>query len=329
MTDTVLVIPAGQLATVVIRCLRKDPSLRIVSADTNFLAPGLHLADKGYLIPPASDPTFYDRVSDIIAKESVDVIYPASHPIIPVLASLVDKFSNVGAKLLISKLETLDKCLDKWQTYQYLSRSIPMPKSTIENNTEYILDNIGLPAFIKPRNGSGSKNVHKLEDVDDVHYFVKKTPNPIVQEFITGESCAIDILVNDDGKFLCGVTRKVLEVSDGISIKAVIEPRKDLVMLAKKICNILKFFGVIGISFIIDHKDSKPKLIEINPRTPISVNLSTAAGYNMPLSAVYLALGKPVNLNRQVPNILYVSRYYEEIFLEHVPTISEESAVIS
>jgi len=316
MTGTVLVLPAGQLATVIIKSLRKDPSLRIIAGDTNFLAPGLHLADKGYLIPSVADIEFYDKIHDIIKKESVDVIFPCSHFFAPILANHARQFSKMGAKVLVSQPKTLDKCLDKWKTYEYFSEIVPMPKSTIKHQVEYIVDFIGFPAIIKPRVGSGSKNVHKLEDMDDLNYYIKKVPNPIMQEFIEGEHYAIDMLVNEDGKFLYAATKNTLEMSDGIPIKAVIKPRKDIILLAKELCTTLKFFGALSVNTILDEKDSKLKLIEINPRTGISVILSVAAGYNVPLDAVYLALGQPINPPKITSHALYMSRYYEEIFQE-------------
>jgi len=137
-----------------------------------------------------------------------------------------------------------------------------------------------------------------------------------VQEYIEGKEYLLDMLVSEDGRLLCVVAKKVFEFSDGIPIKAVIEPRNELVDLAKKLCKSLKFFGVISVGTLIDKKDMKPKLIEINPRAGTSVILSVGAGCNLPLSAVYLALGKPVDPARLVPRSVYMSRYHEEIFLE-------------
>ena len=317
MTYTVLILPAGQLATVVIKCLRKDSSLRIISADTNPLAPGLYLADKGYLVPSVTHSNFFDKIMDIITSESINVILPCDNQFIYAFSNAADRFSKIGVKVIASEPETLDKCLDKWKTYEYLHKIIAMPKSTIQLDAEHILEYIGLPAFIKPRDGSGSKNVHKLEDIDDLKYFIRKVPNPIVQEFIEGEHYSIDMLVNEDGKLLYAVTKNVFEISDGIPIKAAIKPKKDLILLAEELCKKLKFFGAISVNVIIDEKDSKPKpkLIDINPRTGISVILSVAGDYNVPLHTVYLAIGKPVELNLQAPRAIYMSRYHREIFL--------------
>jgi len=316
MSGTVLVLPAGQTGTVVIKCLQKDPSLRIIAADTNFLAPGLHLADKGYMIPSVTEPAFYDKIQDIIVKESVDVIFPCDNIFTYTLANHALIFSKTCVKVLASEPETLDKCLDKWKTYEYLNKIVPMPRNTIEVNTEHVSSLIGFPAIIKPRDGSGSKNIHKLEDITDLNYYIKNVPNPIVQEFIDGQHYSTDILVNSDGKLISAVTRRRIEASDGMPIKSVIEPRNELLELVKEVCDMLRFFGVINIQTTID-KDSKPKLLEINPRVGHGVILSVAAGCNLPLEAVYLALGKPIERGTMVARPLYMSRYYEEIFIAH------------
>jgi len=315
MPNTVLVLPAGQTATVIIKSLRRDSSLRIISADTNFLAPGLHLADKGYLIPQVSDPAFYDKVQDIISRESVDLIFPSGMYNI-LLVNLQERLSKTGVKVLASEPATIDICLDKWKTYQYLSETLSMPRSTIDSDAERISNFIGFPAIIKPRDGSGSKNVYKLEDLGDMRYYMKKVPSPMVQEFISGKVYSADVLVGADGESLCTVFYSRLGTSDGHTIRSVIETRKELVELVRQICKSIKFFGNINIDVIIDEKDSKPKLIDLNPRIGNGVILSVAAGFNLPLNAVYSALEKPLESMHLVPYPLYMSRYYEEIFLE-------------
>ena len=92
---------------------------------------------------------------------------------------------------------------------------------------------------------------------------------------------------------------------------------KEVVDLVKRLCNSMKFFGVINTQFILDRRDMEPKLIEINPRVGGGVSLCVAAGFNLPLNAVYLALGKLVEKSQTVPCTLYMTRYHQEIFITH------------
>lgn len=85
-------------------------------------------------------------------------------------------------------------------------------------------------------------------------------------------------------------------------------------------CGVLKFYGVINIDLIIDHDSSEVKLLEINPRAGISVILNVEGGFNFPLNAVYLALDRPIESPESAPSSLYMSRYYDEIFLEDTHT---------
>ncbi|MGH9878753.1 MAG: ATP-grasp domain-containing protein, partial [Nitrososphaerales archaeon] len=124
------------------------------------------------------------------------------------------------------------------------------------------------------------------------------------------------ILVNMDGKLLSTYVNKSLEFSDGMPTKLLIESREDVVDLAEEICSKLKFFGVIGFQVFMDENDSKPKLFDLNPRMGNGVILGVAAGCNLPLNAVYLALGKPIAPDSMFARSLCMSRYREEIFLD-------------
>lgn len=151
---------------------------------------------QGILVPPLSDSNFCDKIRGIIAKESVDVIYPCDNLFTSSFARIRETFSKIGVNVVASDPETVNICLDKWQMYQSLGNTVAMPRSTVELDIKHILDYVGLPAFIKPRDSSGSKNAYKINDREDLRYYLKKVKNPIVQEFISGVPHITDILVD-------------------------------------------------------------------------------------------------------------------------------------
>ena len=74
----VLIIPGGSgMAIAAIHSLKRDKGITVISADADKLSPGLYLSDKGYVVPRFDDELFYDKITQIIKRESIDVIIPA------------------------------------------------------------------------------------------------------------------------------------------------------------------------------------------------------------------------------------------------------------
>ena len=80
MSLTVLIPGAGGPAAVsTMKSLRLAGFTgRIVSTDANPLSAGFFLSDSSRVVPKASDPAFYAAMTQLIADERVDVIFPTS-----------------------------------------------------------------------------------------------------------------------------------------------------------------------------------------------------------------------------------------------------------
>jgi len=316
----VLVTPAGSgMAIVAIKALLRDRKVRVIAADMNRLAAGLFLAHKGYIVPPIYDDLFFDEIKQIIRREKVHVILPCLDTFLLPFSKKGKEFNEIGSELILSPTKTIRICRDKWLLYENLHKSISMPRSVIprtdqslSSNVDVIRKNTGFPAVIKPRAGSGSKNIFIANDANELKLFLRKVPNPIIQEHVIGEEYTVDMLVNKKHEPLAIVPRRRLEVKAGISVKGAIEMNKKIIDVGRKVCNTLEFFGPVNMQVIVDEKDSDLKVTEVNPRIAGGMSLTIAAGINMPLISVYLALGKKMKI-KPVQNNFYMSRYFEEI----------------
>ena len=316
----VLVTPAGsRMAVVAIKALKQDPSLKIVASDINPLAAGLHLAHKGYLVPPISDPKFFSATDLVIEKEEIDVVIPCLDTFLLPFAKR-KAFEEKGVKVIISPEKTIEICRDKWRTYTALRDTIPMPKSTIDfSNLEETCNYVRFPALLKPRSGSGSENIHVVRDENDLIFYLRKVDDPLLQRQIDGEEYTVDMLVDRDRKPLAVVPRKRIEVKAGVSVKGAIDLNSALIEIGRRICEKLEFFGPVNFQAIIDKKDEIPKVTEINPRISGGMSLTIASGVNIPLLSVYLAMGKTVDIKPPEERVVYMSRYYEEIMFKSEP----------
>jgi len=319
MSDiNVLIVPAGSgMAVAAIKALRQDKRMRIISTDVNKLAPGLYLSDKGYIIPPFKSETFYPALKKIIEREKIKVIIPALDTILLEFSTRKKEFEDVGTKVLVSKPRTIEITRDKWKTYNEFKKIIPLPKSFIRKED---ID-IDYPLNIKPRSGSGSQHVYKVNSKEELEFFCDRVENPIIQEYLRGKEYSVDCLADMNGKLILCIPRERIETKAGISVKGKITKDKRLEDMAKKIPSKLQFSG----PFFFQAKEDKngvPKLTEINARIAGTMCLSSLSRPNIHSLGVRLCVGENVEISK-IKYGLYVTRYWEEIYLTE-ETISEK-----
>ena len=319
-----LIIPGGSgMAIAAIRALKEEKTFRIITADSDKLSPGLHLADKGYKVPRFDDKSFVSAVKNVIKKEKIDIIIPALDPILFHFANNKEEYEETGAKVIISPIETIEANRDKWQTYNLLKGKIGLPVSFVEKEKV----DIPFPLIIKPRDGSGSINVFKITNKEEFDFYCPRVPKPIIQEYLPGKEYTIDCLADRNGKLLLCIARERIETKAGISTKGKIVKSEKLEEMAGKIALAMRFYGPY---FFQAKEDGQgiPKLTEINPRIAGTMSLSSASGANIHVLAVKIALGEQVTIPT-VKTGVYISRYLHDIYLdeEKLKKIEEENGL--
>lgn len=309
-TYTALIVPAGSgMAVGAISSLRGG-RVRVVCVDSSKLAAGLYLGEKGFVVPRFDDPAFYDEIAGIISKEGVDVVIPALDTILLEFSRRKAWFESLGVKVLVSCPSTIEITRDKWLTYDKLRDCVPMPKSFIAKgdiDVEY-------PFIIKPRGGSGSLDVYKAESEEELSFYFKRCPNPVIQEYLSGVEYTVDCLCDLEGNLLFNVVRQRLETKAGICTKGVVveEPRLD--RIAETIAENIRFVGPFFFQARGDGAGS-PRVMEVNPRISGTMSLSSRAGTNLHELAVLCAMGENVE-KPVVKKGVILSRYWNEIYLQ-------------
>jgi carbamoyl-phosphate synthase large subunit len=121
----------------------------------------------------------------------------------------------------------------------------------------------------------------------------------VVQEFVDGEEYNVIALGDGLGGLLGAVAMKKMLLTDkgkgwaGITIKA-----PALIELAAQFMKATQWVSGCEIEVIRD-KQGNHHVIEINPRFPAWVHLSTAAGINMPHLLTQIALGRAIIPQRE------------------------------
>lgn len=294
----------------------KDEGI-VYTADCDPTAPGLYVSDKQFLVPKVNDRDYISFLIKKCREEKIKLIIPLIDPELPVLAKAREFFLNEGIIPFVSSYETVMKCYDKFLTYEFLIESfLPTPKTfLLRDKIDTIKDNIMFPVIIKPRFGSASIGVQKCESLEDIEFYAKKIPNPILQEFLHGEEITIDVLCDFDSKPLSVVMRKRLKIRAGEVERGITIKDERLLDLTLNLIEKLKPHGVVNIQCFLTSIGFY--FTEINPRFGGGYPLSYYAGANFPEMIIKMIKGEKVEpeIGKYKEDILML-RYDEGVYID-------------
>jgi len=103
----------------------------------------------------------------------------------------------------------------------------------------------------------------------------------LLQDYLPGEEFSVDVYIHSDGTPIASVPRLRLKIDSGIAVASVTKIMPELSSLAIDIATNVGVRYVANIQFK-RAPDGEYKLLEINPRFPGTLPLTTAAGVDMP-----------------------------------------------
>jgi len=301
---------------------QKKYSYKIVTIDVDNFVAGRYLSHVFYTVPPFNNPKAIEKVLDICKNENIDLFIPIFDPWLPILSERVEEFEEVGTFVLISDPETIYTCFDKYNTYIFLkNENIPTPKTfTINEIMEKIESNdIQFPLFIKPRKGGrASINAIKVNNKEELLFYLKKSTNWIIQEYIDGIEYTIDCLNTLDGrKCLGAVPRKRIETKGGLSIKSEVVYDKELIDYSIKIGRKLRIVGPYNIQCFRD-REGNIYFTEINPRFAGTHSFTIVAGLNSIELILDMLNGiEPEPVFNKIKYGLKMVRFWNEIIIDN------------
>ena len=199
-----IVIGAGRDAIHTIKKAREQ-GIYVVALDGNPEAEGLKYADEGIVV----DISNLERVREEVKKVQPDFTIPI--PIgryLSTMGYINDTFHFAGASYQATKVST-----DKYTFHEILNREgLRNIQACLVNKTANVQDmSIPYPAILKPRYGSGSRDVFFLNSKDELikaFQVVKELEEDfILEQAAEGEEYSIDGAVFD-GKLQITLLRK-------------------------------------------------------------------------------------------------------------------------
>jgi carbamoyl-phosphate synthase large subunit len=161
--------------------------------------------------------------------------------------------------------------------------------------------------------------VYKIRNANELRFFARYIPDPIIQEFIPGPEITTDVVCDLNGVVLGIVSRRRIEVRAGEVSKGVTIHDTDIQEACIRIAHALPAVGPITVQCLMSN--DKPLFTEINARLGGGIPLAMAAGLNVPA----LILGRFADIRIDVPALgtyeagLHITRYDESYFLRSVP----------
>jgi len=250
---------------------------------------------------PAENPfSFIKSIYELVKRSKYDAIFPVDDQTTILFSKYKDKLSKY-TKVPVADYETITKGRDKAKTITIARENgIPCPKTYFVDDIEEIRkDEIEFPVVIKPRESSGARGIAYVNSLEELMREYKKVKKrygaPLIQEYIphNGGHYSVCALFNQDSEPRAIFVYKELRqypITGGPATFSVSVEKTDVLKYAIKLLKAMKWYGVAHLDFLIDSRDKKPKLLEVNPRFWSSLELAILSGVDFPYLLYKMAL---------------------------------------
>ena len=307
----ILITSAGTRNKVVQYFKREFKELgKVVATDMSDLAPAIYEADKFYIVPRITDPTYIDSLLDICKKENIDCLLVLIDPELSLISENREKFIEIGVTPIISDYNQVELAFDKYEMYKYLSTNrYKCAKSYIDKN-EFYKDlekgNIDFPVFVKPYKGSASININKVNSIEEIETLFDVYNDLLIQEFLDGQEIGADVYIDPiSNKVVSIFTKEKIKMRAGETDKARSFKDDKLFELIKELVE------KIGYKYMIDmdifRVGDEYYISEINPRFGGGYPHAYESGVNFPKLII--------NSIKGIENKSKIGNYEEDIYM--------------
>lgn len=291
---------------------------RVVATDADPASVGLFRAEVGYVVPRATSglEAWLARLEDVCVRERVRLVCPGSEGELRALAPHREGFEGrTGACVVAPAPRLLDAFLDKWGTFLALAgRGMPVPDTVLAADgaaVEAFVARRGLPAVVKPRRGSGSRGVHRVDDRATLDLLLRLSPDAVLQEYVDGEEFTIGAYRSPrEGWVGQIVFRRTLAA--GLTYRAEVVRDEEIEEACRRVVEGFDLWGPVNLQ--LRRSDAGVRIFEINLRFSSSAPMRARFGFNeVELCLRDLVLGQTVPAPRIVEG--WALRYWDELYL--------------
>ena len=255
--------------------------------------------------PPDSNPdAFIEEIKKITIREKFDMIIPVRDDTTLLIAEHARELSHI-TRLYIAEYDTIRLLQDKAETIRIAKKcGVPHPQTWFpeESDRREILKNLKTPFLIRARISSGSRGIEFVKKSDDfaVQYESVRRDfgEPMIQEYVQKKSyCTACVLLDHDSDVvaLFAYERvKEYPLSGGPTVVGISCANEEVIGYAVSLLKSIGWRGVAEVEFILD-QEGIPRLLEVNPRFWMPLNLAIQSGVDFPYLLYQLAMKNPVS----------------------------------
>ena len=319
---TVLLSPVGGQAMYGIAKYFVKNGVKVIGIDRNPEAVGKYFVDTFFAVPDVSDKGYMDYVLKIIIKNKVNIFISWLDPEIifwngkfnanQIPSNLIDIYAfNFRSDIM--------NFYDKLKFYSILAASgFCFPKTSVLSEYYKDIANISFPVVIKPRIGTGARNVYIIDKPQSLKYHLsvvqdrrENIENFLIQEYIPGFEYTVDFFAVE-GSLINLVNRKRIE-HRGVSLKGEIVYNDDIERTINRFASQFKIDGLNNIQVIESERGIF--ITDFNPRPSGTIMLSINAGVDFLTNLLEQRCGKEITQYGR-PKRLKMIRYLAELYYE-------------
>jgi len=277
-------------------------------------ASACRISDGFFTIPRVDSENYINSILELCIKHEIKIVIPTIDTELLVLSNAKELFLLNSIHIIVSDFELITKCRDKRKTNKLFSDlSINVPTPIVKENPTF-------PLFIKPYDGSLSKDIYLINCKEELSESLINNPKLMFMEYINPSNFneyTIDAYYDKSNILKCLVPRRRIEVRGGEISKGRTEKLKFYYILKEKLNSIKGANGCLTIQFFVGKLNEEIIGIEINPRFGGGFPLSYASGANYPEYIIqeYL-MNEPIEFKDNWVENRVMLRYDSEVILD-------------
>lgn len=290
------------------------PQSKVFTTDLNpSLAPACHISDGYFQVPRVTAESYIDDLIKICINNDINLIIPTIDTELLTLSNNEQKFKLNNIFPLVSDYEFIQKCRDKRLTNQLFE------ENNIEVPTQYTLNNLEFPVFVKPYDGSLSKGIFIADSQDDITQEHRQNEKLMYMELISNDEFdefTVDCYYDKNSTLKCVVPRQRIVVRAGEVNKAATRNNIIVEHFFNNIAQLKGARGCLTIQVFLHKEQPIIKGIEINPRFGGGYPLTylSGANYSKWVLEEYL-LDKEIEVYKSWEQDLLMLRYDAEVLV--------------
>jgi carbamoyl-phosphate synthase large subunit len=317
--NNILITSAGRRVELVrafqVELKKKFPLSKVYTAEANpEWSSACRVSDEFFTIPRVDNENYINSILELCIKKEIKIVIPTIDTELLILSDSKELFLLNNIQIVISDFDIISKCRDKRQTnilFKDLKINIP---SAIDKM------NLSFPLFIKPYDGSLSKDIYLINCHEELTDSLLNNPKLMFMEYINPKyfnEYTIDAYYDKNSDLKCLVPRRRIEVRGGEISKGKTERLKFYDTLKDKLGFIKGAKGCLTIQFFIGKVTEEIIGIEINPRFGGGFPLSYAAGANYPEYIIMeYMMNEPITFNDNWIENRVMLRFDSEVILD-------------